>query len=340
MTKKIMIAMWLILATMTLSGCGSYRFVIDLVPAVDGLQETVVMEDSNRTWTTPKIALIDVSGIIRDEATGASPLSSGGASPVARFTEALNKAATDTKVKAIIVQMNSPGGTVTASDLMYRELKYFKKRTKKPVVVLMGALAASGGYYISVAGDELIANPTTLTGSIGVIMQTFNFSEGMSRIGIKADSITSGPNKAVGNPFEPMSDDHRAMLQGIVLEMYTSFKNVVIENRPQIDEAILDEITDGRVVTGVTAVELGVVDSLGDIRDAFKAAKKRAGLDRATLVKYHRPTEYVGGPYAKGPDAPGMAGQTTTQVNLLQLNFASDVMSRAQFHYLWDPMAW
>ena len=198
----------------------------------------------------------------------------------------------------------------------------------------MSDLATSGGYYIACAGDEIIAHPTTITGSIGVIIQTFNFSEGMRRIGIKADAITSGPNKAAGSPFEPMPAEHRALLQGLVDEFYANFVAIVTESRPNLSIADLEWITDGRVVTGRRAAEVGLIDSTGDLRDAFEAAKRRAGLTAAKLVKYHRPLEYVGSAYARSPAA-------NPQINLLQLNLnAGPLLEQSGFYYLWDPAAW
>ncbi len=275
---------------------------MEAVPADDALTETEVMSDPTAGSSSPKIALIDVKGLIIDAERGR--VLGRIENPVARFSEALRRAEVDPKVRAVIVRVNSPGGTVTASDMMYRDILGFKKRSSKPVVILMAEVAASGGYYISCAGDEIIAYPTTVTGSIGVIIQTFNFTEGMRKVGIRADAITSGPNKSLGSPFEPMSAEHRELLQGIVDEFYDNFVQVVIANRPQMSPASLEWITDGRVVTGERAAEFGLVDRLGDLRIAFEATKHRAGLTSARMVKYHRPMEFVGSPYASAPAPP------------------------------------
>ena len=306
------------------------RFVIDLAPVDDELTETVVLRDTGAGASAPKVALVDITGLIVDARRFEFP--TRGENPVARFTEALKKAEADHHVKALIVRINSPGGGVTASDVLYRELQEFKATTHKPVVVLMSGVAASGGYYLACAGDEIIANPTTITGSIGVIIQTFNFSEGMRKIGIKADAITSGPNKAMGSPFEPMPPEHRAVLQGLVDEFYDNFLAVVVENRSGLAEDDLKWITDGRVISGRRAAEVGVVDRLGDLRDAFGAAKRRAGVEAAQLVKYHRPLEHVGSAYARAE--PG------AEVNLFQLNLAGLRVDQPGFYYLWDPAVW
>ena len=315
------------------SGCSRWRCIVEAVPADDKLTETEVMRDPGAGPSSAKIAMIDVKGMIVNAERGR--ILGRIENPVARFTEALGTAEEDSKVKALIIRINSPGGTVTASDIMYREVLEFKKRSSKPVVILMDEVAASGGYYLSCAGDEIIAYPTTVTGSIGVIIQTFNFSEGMGKIGIRADAITSGPNKATGSPFLPMSREHRALLQGIVDEFYENFVAIVTENRPAVSSDDLAWITDGRVITGRRAVEVGIVDRLGDLQTALDAAKERAGVDRARLVKYHHPTDYVGSPYAAAPMPP--AGG---QVNPLQLNLGAWPDRSAGFYYLWDPAAW
>ena len=315
------------------AGCTRWRFIVEAVPAEDEFTETEVLRDPGAGSSSAKIALIDVKGLIVDAERGR--ILGRIENPVSRLSEGLKRAEDDPKVRAVIVRINSPGGTVTASDMMYREVVKFKKRSSKPVVILMGEVAASGGYYVACAGDEIIAYPTTVTGSIGVIIQTFNFSEGMRKIGIKADAITSGTNKATGSPFAPMSPEHRALLQGIVDEFYENFLAIVIENRPAVSPADLNWITDGRVITGSRAVEVGIVDRLGDLRTAMDASKQRAGVSLARLVKYHRPLEYVGSPYATSPVPP--AGG---QVNLFQMNLGQWPDQHTGFYYLWDPTAW
>jgi protease-4 len=330
------IAIALPLLPVTVSACTGVRFVIDAVPATDKLTETVVMSDGGPTLGKigeSKIAMISVTGLIADaERPG---LIAAGENPVSRFVESLQKAKDDKAVKAVIVRVNSPGGTVTASDVMFREIQHFKQETHKPVVILMGDVAASGGYYVSCAGDEIIAHPTTVTGSIGVLIQTVNVSEGLNRIGVRAEAITSGPNKKMGTPFEPMPREHRELLQRLVDEFYHNFKSIVVASRPALSPNDLEWITDGRVITGKRAAEVGLVDKLGDLREAFQAAKSRANLRTAKLVKYHRQLEYVGSPYAATP-LPG-----ASQINFVQLNLANDPLrEQPGFYYLWDPAMW
>ncbi len=333
----IVVLLLLTCSTVPLVGCVGMRFSVDLVPTSNDLAETRVSIDSASHKGKDKVALIDVSGLI----VNAKPpgLLSRRENPVARFAEALQKAAADDRVRAIIVRINSPGGTVTASDVMYRELVNFKQTTTKPVVILMADVAASGGYYLACAGDHLIAHGTTITGSIGVIMQTVDVSSGLSRIGIKTDAIVSGPNKDLASPLAPMPDEHREILQRIVDEFYGSFRQIVIDARSGIASTDLAWVTDGRVVTGKQAAEIGLVDEVGDLRIAFARAREHAGLSNASLVRYHRPSQHVGSAYAQSPHTTPMTQQQ--QINLMQLNVdVSALFTDAGFYYLWDPHAW
>jgi protease IV len=328
---------WLLLLTLPIvcGGCRGMRLVMDLVPAEDALVETIVLEDKPGSWFAPKVALIDVSGVILDARRPGFP--GPGPNPVADLAEGLRKAEHDAAVRAVLLRINSPGGAVTASDVMHGEVIGFRQRTGKPVAVLFGDLGASGAYYLACAGDEIIAHPTTITGSIGVIIQTFNFSEGMRRVGIRADAIVSGDKKAAGSPFEPMPPDHRALLQGLVDEFHANFLAVVRAGRAGLSDEALNEVRDGRVVTGKRAYELGLVDRIGDLRSAFAAAKDLAGLPGARLVKYHRPLEHVGSAYGQA-QAHSAAG---TQINLLQMNLegsGAGAFEPPRFYYLWDPL--
>jgi protease-4 len=320
-------------------GCTRLRFVVDAVPAEESITETTVLDDQPSNFlstTSRKIALIDVQGLIVDARS--NQFLSSGENPVDRFAESLDRAAGDADVKAVIIRLNSPGGAVTASDVMYRLVQRFKEDTRKPVVMLMSDVAASGAFYLSCAGDYVIAHPTTVTGSIGVIIQTVNFSEGMARIGIRADAITSGENKAMGSPFEPMPASHRALLQGIVDEFFGQFRDIVVQSHPALDESDLQWVTDGRVITGKRAAEIGLVDATGDFHDAVDKAKELANVNIARVVKYHRPLEHVASPWAAAPVG---AGATNSQVNLMQVTIGQGPWSQPMgFYYLWDPTAW
>lgn len=184
-----------------------------------------------------------------------------------RVRSLLDQAASLPSVKAVVVRVNSPGGSVVASDEIYHALLAFDK----PVVVSMGDTAASGGYYISCAGDHVVAHPDTLTGSIGVISQFLNVEELMEKVGVEAVIITTGPRKDIGSPFRDMTEEEQELWRGILDQVYEDFVDVVAESRGLPKETIR-ELADGRIYTGQQAKSLGLVDSLGTRQDAIDRA--------------------------------------------------------------------
>ncbi|MEM8737579.1 MAG: signal peptide peptidase SppA [Planctomycetota bacterium] len=327
------LASWccLSLVVMGLIGCGPATFVVGLAPGGQKLTATTVEPDGR--LGSARVALIDVTGLITN--TDQAGILSAGYNPVSTLVEALNAAARDPKVAAVVLRINSPGGTVTASDMMYREVKRFREATEKPVVVLMMDVAASGGYYLACAGDHLVAYPSSITGSIGVVLQTVTVKPALERIGIRADAIVSGPNKATGSPLENLDPDQRAILQQLVDSFYADFVQVVRLSRPEVDPDTWDIVTDGRVFTGQRAYELGLVDAVGDLHDAFARAKQLADLEHADLVLYHRPLDYVATPYSRAPVDSASRG---TQINLLQVNLGREIAAaQAGAYYLWQP---
>jgi protease IV len=311
------------------------------------LQEVVVLADDDATGD--EVAMIDVTGLIADARRPG--LLSSGPNPVDQFHARLAIAEKDDAVRAVIIRINSPGGTVTGSDILHTELRRFAEKTKKPVIASMGEIAASGGYYLALASDHIIAEPTTITGSIGVIIPTMNFADGMARIGIRGRSVTSGPNKDLANPFEPMREPQYAVLQGMVDEFHARFKGLVVERRTRLPADRLADATDGRVVSGATAMEWGLVDSLGGIRHAFDTAKRLAGVSNARLVKYGGEGYEPNSPYARAEDVVPRSGfpvgATQHNQSLLQLNVsgAAGGIGGAAFatlepdvaYYVWSP---
>ena len=195
------------------------------------------------------------------------------------------QAADDPNVVAVVLEINSPGGGVTASDEMHQSILDFKKNTETPVVVSMGDTAASGGYYISTAADRIVANETTLTGSLGVIFQLTNFSEAADKYGISQVVIKSGEFKDIGNSFREMRPDEREIFQSLVDESYAEFVNVISEGRGLSEERVR-EIADGRIYSGSQAKELGLVDSFGGLDEAAAIAAELAGATETIVVRY------------------------------------------------------
>jgi protease-4 len=234
----------------------------------------------------PAVALIRVEGVI---ATGQSgPLDSGVAA-TENIIEQIEQAKNNADVKAIVLAVNSPGGGVNASDLIYQALK----NAGKPIVVMMGDTAASGGYYISMASDWIVANPNSLTGSIGVISEFPNAAGLLDKVGVDFVVITSGPRKDIGSPYRDMTEAERAYWQAIVDEIYQSFVEIVAEGRHKTVEEVTP-LADGGVFTGRQALELGLVDQLGYEQDAIAKAAELGGISgKPRIIEFERaPTWY------------------------------------------------
>jgi protease-4 len=306
---------WL-LPLLAVSSTGCFNGLLLTPTQVGGpVEETLVTEADH--WTCRhKLALIDVEGMILNAKT--SGLFGGGDNPTAVFRERLDAAAQDKRVKAVVLRINSPGGAVTASDIMYQELVRFRAETGKPVVACMMDIAASGGYYIAMGCDRVYAHPTTVTGSIGVIMSLYNATGLFSLIGVKSDPIKSGPNKDIGNPGRPMTDEERAILQQMVTSFYDQFIQVVVRGRRELSEQRVRELADGRVYTGLDAKKLGLIDEVGYLDDAIQAAMDLAGVCDAKVIAYDKGDGYRGCIYSAAPripsevriklDVPGLAG--------------------------------
>ncbi|MEX0777115.1 MAG: signal peptide peptidase SppA [Phycisphaeraceae bacterium] len=321
------------LLLLLLPACGPLTFTIGSSPDRRLQSQIVASEGAGRN---DRIALVDVTGLIVN--ADRPGLLQAGDNPVGLLTEKLEVARQDKRVKAVILRINSPGGTVTATDMMYGQVVRFRRETGKPVIVLMMDVAASGGYYLACAGDYIVAYPTTVTGSIGVIVQTITVKEGLDRIGVRAEAITSGPNKNVGSPLSTMTPEHRAILQHLVDDFYERFVGVVRQRRLLIPPGEFARLTDGRVMSGREAATVGLVDEVGDLHDAVALAKQRAGLKRVDLIMYHRPMQYVGSPYAASPAPPAHAAAGgMIQINLAQINLP-DLLAdtSARFYYLWQ----
>jgi protease-4 len=315
------LVLWPVLAA-ALAACAP-QIRIDLL-GEDKLQEVVLVDSQAKD----KVLMIDIDGTI------SSALETGflsrEKSVVARVFERLERAARDPRVKAVILRLDTPGGEVTASDIVYHEVLRFKERTGRPVVGLMMSVAASGGYYIASACDVIVAHPSTLTGSIGVISIFPSVEALMSKVGVKVDVVKSGPAKDSGSPFRDMTEEDRKIFQGIVDEYYEGFLKVVARGRgDKVPAAKLRAIADGRVYTAPQALELGLIDAVGYFDDAFVKARSLAGLAGAKLVSYTYFPKTKSNVYA-GP--PG-------EISLADAKVLESVVGslKTGFYYLWLP---
>jgi len=227
-----------------------------------------------------KILLVPITGLIADMPQDG--LLSSRAGMVSTVTAMLKRAREDPDIRAVVLAIDSPGGGITASDVLYHEIMRFREETGLPVVALFGDVAASGGYYVGAAAEHIVAHPTSVTGSIGVVMPLFGAKGLLDKVGLEARPIKSGENKDLGSAFREMTPEERAMLQEIVDEYYERFVSIVrkgFETRGvPVDEPVLRGHCDGRIFTGRQALERGFVDALGYFQDARRAAEKRAGI--------------------------------------------------------------
>lgn len=233
-----------------------------------------------------KIAVVNLSGTILEDVGSGSwgTFDTQVISPqkLLQFFEQIHQ---DPNIKAVVLRINSPGGSVTASEEIYQLIRRFKDQTHIPVIASMGEVAASGGYYIALAADTIIADRTTLTGSIGVIVSTYNVKELADTYGVKSIVISSGDNKAFLDPLQEVDPAHVEILQSIVSEAHEQFVDRVLDNR-DISEGRLRELADGRPLSGSQAEADNLVDELGTFHESIELAKAHADLTNATVVEY------------------------------------------------------
>ncbi|MFZ5875242.1 MAG: signal peptide peptidase SppA [Nitrospirota bacterium] len=301
------------LAALTLSGC----VTINTGPANQPLGETRLSGTGR-----DKLLLIDVEGFLSGQERGNQLLGEPMPSLVSEVTEVLRKAERDRRIKGVVVRINSPGGTVTASDTIYHELLRYKQRTKLPMVAHMLDLGTSGAYYIAQAADRIVVQPTTVTGSIGVIMVRPSVSGLLGKIGVETEEITSGPHKGMGSPFHPLGDEDRALFQSVIDDLYGRFVDAVVAGRPTLSRERIAALADGRIYTAEQARVAGLVDGIGYLDDAVDGLKAAAGLTSATVVTYTRPGQYKGSIYA--------APVVNVDLDLFPAN-------QPGFLYLWRP---
>jgi protease-4 len=196
----------------------------------------------------------------------------------------LDRAERDEAVKAVILEMDTPGGSVVASDEIHQKIQALRRK-HKVIVALMTETAASGGYYIAAATNHIVADPTTVTGSIGVIVALPNIQELSRKIGVRTIVFKSGTFKDLGNPNRPITADEAAIFQGLVDEAYQRFVHIVARGR-RLDPARVRRLADGRIYTGQQAMRLGLVDTLGHFPEALEVVKQRTGLRDPLVVEY------------------------------------------------------
>jgi protease-4 len=289
------------------------------------VEKGVIADDG---YPQGKIAIVDVDGLlVNNNLVG---LGSLGENPVSLFREKLNAVAADPCYRAVVVRINSPGGGVTASDIMWRDLRAFQQQTGLPVVACLMDLATGGAYYMATAADHIVAHPTTVTGGMGVILNLYNLKDAMAYFNVEAVSIKAGRYADLGSPVEPMGQDARAILQGVADEFHARFQETVRKGRPQHDPSRKEDF-DGRIFTASQALERRLIDSVGYLDDAVAVARELGRCPSAGAVLLRRANDPARSPYATTPNSP-------TQGGLFPMSIPG--LDRSQlptFLYLWQP---
>lgn len=254
-------------------------FVNEIAIMENQVQETVVEEgDSNE-----RIAVLEVDGVIQD--TGEASIFAGAGYNHQQFMTQMEELSDDPTVKGIVLSVNSPGGGVLESSDIYDALVDAQKTKEIPIYVAMGGMAASGGYYISAPADKIYVHPETLTGSIGVIMQSVNYGKLAEKYGVEFPTIKSGPYKDMMSPTREMKPEERAMLQEMIDDSYNRFVEIIVEGRGMTDAAVR-KVADGRVMNGRQAIEAGLADDYGKLPGVIAAMKEDLKMENAEVFEY------------------------------------------------------
>lgn len=334
MIQRTMTAIFMTAILVILSGCCCFG-----MPNINNpgkMVETVLEGEGSA-----KILMIDVSGMIIN-AEGDTGLFSLQENMLATIREQLLMAAEDSNVRAVLLRINSPGGTVTASDILYQQLIDFKnkpevKKRGVPIVACIMDVGASGAYYISMAADKVVAHPTSITGSLGVILQLYDIHGLMDKVGLSAFAIKSGELKDIGSPFRAMTEEERNVLHSVIMTQYDRFVSVIDKGRPELNRDQILKLADGRIYSATQAIENKLIDRIGYISDAIDEAKKLAGIKNARVVTYHRERDYRSNIYSML----AVPQPRAEQVNLINVDLGRWLAStnHPQFMYLWAPGA-
>ena len=317
-------ALWFSLALLFfLSGCAYVE--VPIFPPVQPLQEKVLEGEG-----TAKIVLMEISGVISEEEKTKRMGFSEEVSLVAQIKEELQRAEKDKDVLGILLKIDSPGGTVTASDMIYHELMQFKKKTGKRVNTCILGLGASGAYYIASATDNIMAYPTALTGSIGVIAMKMDVHGLMDKIGVRQEAFKSGENKDLLSPFKPSTPEQIEIMQTIINQLHNRFLDVVAKGRNGIlPRSTIEKLADGRIYTSEQALHNKLIDGIGYLDDSINQLKKDLKTDQAKVIVYVRPGSYKGSIYSSYP------ASASWPTSLLNAGVASS--PEVKFMYIWKP---
>jgi protease IV len=323
--KELRLGAFIVVALLLCNGCIKPSISL-FSEAAEPLREFTLQGSGTR-----KILIIPIKGFISDSHEGL--LFNRRPGMVQEVVSQLKKAQEDKDIRAVILKIDSPGGSVTASDILYHEITGFKERSGVKLVAVMMGVAASGGYYIALPSDYILAHPTTITGSVGVVSLRPNLAGFMDKIGLQIDVDKSGRNKDMGSPFRKATGEEQEIMQNLIDELAGRFLNLVVAHRKINDEAKTD-ISSARIYTAGEAVKLGLVDRIGYLDDAVRKASEMSGLpENAKLVVYRR-TKYADDNLY---NASSMKSEKL-EINLIDMGFADVIPTlHSGFYYLWLP---
>lgn len=326
--KSVLRIAWLLtILPLLLAGCIKAKF--SLFPDSTEPLEEYTLEGSARE----KVLVVSLRGVMADSPR--ESLLRTRPSMVQEVVSQLRKAEEDKNVKALLLKVDSPGGTVTASDLLYHEIERFKERTGVKVVAALMGVAASGGYYAALPADVIVAHPTTITGSIGVIFIKPKVAGLMEKIGLDVEVNKSGRNKDMGSPFRKSTDEEREITQSLIDGLAGRFLRLV-ESRRSLDPAWLQSVASARVYLADEALKIGLVDQVGYLDDALDRAKALAGLPESARVVVYRRNEQSDDNVYNSSTALSQGGA----LRLLELGMLDHInVMPSGFYYLWIPAA-
>jgi protease-4 len=259
------------------------------------LQEVTVRESPR--WLEPnRVAMVEIEGFVGAED---SLLTAG--TTVADVKEKLQRAAEDPGVRAVLLRISTPGGEATASDVVYHEVRAFREESGKPIVAMLMGTAASGGYYAALAADRIVASPTTITGSVGVVMTFVNAEGLLEKIGVGTTTVKSGARKDIASPTRALEPEERELLQGLADRMFAQFRQTVRARRPGMTDEDWQVVADGRPLSAEEALKLHMVDEVGYLDDALDVAYSLAGITEADVIQYRPRPHYNTNIYARSP---------------------------------------
>ena len=319
--KRIILS---ILLSVCLSGCA---INIPLMAGPEPLREQVLEGKG-----TPKILLMDISGFISEKAKERSFFGPASPSLIARVRETLQKAEGDADIAGVIIRINSPGGTITASDIIHHEIMRFKDRKKIPVYSCIMSVGTSGGYYIAAATDHITAHSTSITGSFAVMIMTMNIEGLMNKIGISELTIKSGEKKDILSPFRSATAEEKVIVQTIVNQFHKKFVDTIMA-RPgnTLSRKSVELLADGRIYSAEQALEAKLIDRVGYLDDVIAEMKKKIGATNARIVTYSLPGSYKGTIYSSS------TAESSLSSRFLSGGSSLDWLGETQFLYLWRP---